>query len=40
MSSWLQKQRKAELVVLADEAGFTGYTASTTTRQEHERIHY
>lgn len=25
MSSWLQKQRKAELVSLADEAGFTGY---------------
>ncbi|KAF4302028.1 hypothetical protein SLS57_003768 [Botryosphaeria dothidea] len=25
MSSWLQKQRKAELVALADEAGFTGY---------------
>lgn len=37
MSSWLQKQRKAELVSLADEAGFTGY-AATTTRRKLERV--
>jgi len=31
MSGWLNKQRKSDLVVLADEAGLTRYVAFVPT---------